>query len=348
MRKISTYIFLFITAIVIISFTSCSNRPKNVLSKGNMEDLLYDYHLARSMSDTLSQDQLYKQDYYIKGVLKKYNISQADFDSSMVWYSRHVEDMSDIYQNIQDRLKADVEKLNRQIAESQLTPTGAASGDSLDIWSFARSIRLSDDDLHNKLSFSITPDSTFHSRDVFEWTVDYISTNIPDMAHSPVMVLSVKYENDSTVTRSIMLSGSGNRSLRVQNIYEIPIRKVNGFIFLPKGGHTAMVVRTKSLMRYHAHGTPPPMEQPQNNHPGIPTIMPGQSPGQPASQPGTKPDTSKVAPSPYPSGRPTPDDLKKRQVDMSKPRGYQLRQQALEKATLKNKKKLPTPPNTTK
>lgn len=307
---------------------------------GDMEDVLYDYHLARSMSDTLSYDQSYKQAYYIKGVLKKYSITQADFDSSMVWYSRHAEDMSNIYKNIQERLQSNMDKLNRQIAESQLTPTGAASGDSLDIWSFARTIRLSDDDLHNRLSFSITPDTTFHSRDVFEWTVDYLSTNIPDMAHSPMMVLSIRYENDSTVTRSIQLSGSGNRSLRVQNIYPVPIKKINGFVFLPKGGHTAMAIHTKSLMRYHAHGNPPPMPTNQS----APTIMPTNGPIQGQPVPMTHPgqsatDTSKVAPNPFPSGRATPEELKNRKSDNSKPHGYQIRQKALEKDLLKNRKK---------
>lgn len=362
MSKKSLYTIIPFIILLFITIASCSNRPKSVLSKGQMEDVLYDYHIARSMASNLSPEQMYKQRYYVQGVFDKYHITEAQFDSSMVWYSRHAEDMADIYKNVQERLKDDIDKINSQIAENQHNPTGAASGDSLDIWTFSRNTHLTDDDLHNKLTFSITPDTTFHPRDILEWNINFIGTGMPDPMHGTVMMLSIRYENDSTITQTVQLNGSGMRSLRIQNNLPVPIRKVNGLIFMPKGAHNTLALHIRSLMRYHAHGDMPQGGGP-NGMPGssMPNGQPMPPNGQPAPSPtginvpgsaangapnAAKPDTSKTLPQgPH---RLMPEELNKKRTDDATPHGYQLRQQALEKQLQQRKPKQPAKTPTTK
>ena len=196
-----------------------------------------------------------------KEVLKKWDensvfsksMTEREGAPSFVFYEGppSANGMSAIYKKVQDRLKSNISKMNKLITESQRNPVGAASGDSLNIWTFARNTRLTGDDMHNKIVFSISPDSTFHPRDAFEWNVNFISAGM--MNGGATMSLSIRYENDSTVTQIAQLMGSGNRSLRVQNNLPIPIRKINGFIYVPKGVQGAIVVQTKALKRYHAH-----------------------------------------------------------------------------------------------
>lgn len=371
MKNSLRYFFLFFIALLLVSVTSCERRPKNVLSKGKMEDVLYDYHLARSMAENLPPDQMYKQRYFVQGVFDKYGISEADFDSSMVWYCRHTEDMSDIYKKVQDRLKSNINKMNKLITESQRNPVGAASGDSLNIWTFAKNTRLTGDDMHNKIVFSISPDSTFHPRDAFEWNVNFISTGM--MNGGATMSLSICYQNDSTVTQIAQLMGAGNRSLRVQNNLPIPIRKINGFIYVPKGIQGAIVIQTKALKRYHAHGNAPMPSAPNNNMPGnmpngqsmppngqmkqpngqpIPQAAPGNI-GQhiPGSAGGKVPNAAKVDTAKaiiQGVHRLTPQELNKKRTDSPTPHGYQLRQEALEKQMQQNKSKYPVPIKKTK
>ena len=47
-------------------------RPSDVISESKMENLLYDYHVAKSMGDNLPYSENYKKALYIDAVFKKY------------------------------------------------------------------------------------------------------------------------------------------------------------------------------------------------------------------------------------------------------------------------------------
>ena len=47
-------------------------RPSDVISESKMENLLYDYHVAKSMGDNLPYSENYKKALYINAVFKKY------------------------------------------------------------------------------------------------------------------------------------------------------------------------------------------------------------------------------------------------------------------------------------
>ena len=78
-------------------------RPSDVISESKMENLLYDYHVAKSMGDNLPYSENYKKALYIDAVFKKYGTTQAAFDSSMVWYTRNTEILSKIYDKVKKR-----------------------------------------------------------------------------------------------------------------------------------------------------------------------------------------------------------------------------------------------------
>ncbi|KAB4403140.1 DUF4296 domain-containing protein, partial [Bacteroides thetaiotaomicron] len=69
-------------------------RPDDVISESKMENLLYDYHLAKSMGDNLPYNENYKKTLYLDAVFKKYGTTEAVFDSSLVWYTRNTEVLS--------------------------------------------------------------------------------------------------------------------------------------------------------------------------------------------------------------------------------------------------------------
>ena len=60
-------------------------RPDDVISESKMENLLYDYHLAKSMGDNLPYSENYKKALYLDAVFKKYGTTEATFDSSLVY-----------------------------------------------------------------------------------------------------------------------------------------------------------------------------------------------------------------------------------------------------------------------
>lgn len=116
--KMRRIIFLFVC---LITFVSCDNRPKDVLSKSAMEQVLYDYHLAQGMITNLPSDKRRElADSYIEAVYEKNGITEAQFDSSMVWYSRHTKDMKDIYDNLYRRYKSADEEMKLRSGSSEM------------------------------------------------------------------------------------------------------------------------------------------------------------------------------------------------------------------------------------
>ena len=73
-----------------------------------MEEVLYDYYLSNGMAITPGEEGgNYTREYYHRLALKKHGYTQADFDTSMVWYYNHLEDLFRIYERVQHRLGED-------------------------------------------------------------------------------------------------------------------------------------------------------------------------------------------------------------------------------------------------
>lgn len=99
----------FIIYTLILSFlflVACSRRPSYVLSEKEMTDVLYDIQLAQAIfriNNEFSSDD--KKDSVIEGILKKHGVSQAELDSSLLWYSDNIKIYVDINEEVTKRLK---------------------------------------------------------------------------------------------------------------------------------------------------------------------------------------------------------------------------------------------------
>ena len=70
---------------------------QNIIQPDRMENILYDYHLSISMGNNLSYSDNYQKEAYKNYVFEKHHITEAEFDSSMVWYTRHTEELASLY-----------------------------------------------------------------------------------------------------------------------------------------------------------------------------------------------------------------------------------------------------------
>ncbi|MBF1586800.1 MAG: DUF4296 domain-containing protein, partial [Prevotella sp.] len=61
--------------------------PREYLQPDEMTNILYDYHLASSMAELSSNDAANTQQYRA-AVLKKYGVTQQQFDASLSYYMR--------------------------------------------------------------------------------------------------------------------------------------------------------------------------------------------------------------------------------------------------------------------
>lgn len=254
MKKLFRFQLYCVCFLVLVASSCKVEKPDSVMSESQMENLLYDYHIAKAMGENLSGDEDYKKALYVEAVFDKYGISEEYFDSSMVWYTRNTKTLSEIYEKVSERLKIKQNAINHLIAMRDNKPKMSAPGDSIDVWIWQKVVKLTGFPLNNKFTFSLPADSNFKRRDELLWKAKYSFLNgIPDSTMAPIMAMQIVYKNDSVIdccTKRIFESGT--QDIRIQSD-TMDIKEINGFIFSPKS--EGLLVSDISLVRYHDHSS---------------------------------------------------------------------------------------------
>lgn len=87
-------------------------RPRGVLSNREMRAVLYDIHRADGAIQVAGYNYGHNQELsaYYQSVLDKHGITQAQFDSSLVWFTDNPQIFNKIYPNVIERLQADMDR----------------------------------------------------------------------------------------------------------------------------------------------------------------------------------------------------------------------------------------------
>lgn len=255
-RRFNKYNLLLLILVLFV-FSACKVKvPKEVIQPATMEKLLYDYHIAKAMGDGLPYTENYKKALYVEDVFQKYHVTEAEFDSSMVWYTRNTEVLADMYQKINKRLKTELDDVKRLISIRDNKPITSEDGDSIDVWYMERVYRLTGYPLANRLTFNLPSDPNFHARDTLSWLVSYnYMGNEPDSARAAIMAMHIVYENDSIISEIKKIFNSGRDSIRLQSDTLGAIKEIKGFIYYNNTTQDSigtLWVDSISLMRYHS------------------------------------------------------------------------------------------------
>ena len=236
---------------------SCDvKRPKGVLDEAEMEEVLYDYHIAKVMAEEVPYNEAYRRPLYRQGVFVKHGITEAQFDSSMVWYTRHTDLLAKMYERITKRLKQANDAVNDLIALRDMPTEEIPSGDSVRVWHLRRHQLLTSVPLNSCLKFELTADTTFHERDSLCFQLDYRYHGlVPDTLEAAVMGLTLHFKNDSILHtwQRLLPAEAGNTELVLQSDTLGVLRTVSGFIYLPNSlKATTLRLLSSQVMRYHA------------------------------------------------------------------------------------------------
>lgn len=237
-----------------LSLASCQvERPETVMTDAKMEAVLYDYHIARAIGEEVPYDENYKRVLYVESVFKKHGITQADFDTSMVWFARNPEVLSKIYEKVNQKLRTERDHINKLIAIRDNKPKESQSGDSIDVWMWQRIYQLTGMPLDNKITFALSSDSNFYDRDTLCWNIRFRFEERIDTFNVPIMALQIHYENDSLVSKVGKITTSGVKSIALSADTLGPIKEIRGFVYYPlQEGTSPLLMDRISLMRYHA------------------------------------------------------------------------------------------------
>ena len=91
--------------------TSCGKEiPSDIIQPLKMEKVLYDYHLSMGVSSNMDNAE---KEACKKFVFQKHGISEAEFDSSMVWYTRETKELTAIYNNLDRKFNQEHKQIER-------------------------------------------------------------------------------------------------------------------------------------------------------------------------------------------------------------------------------------------
>ena len=215
--------------------SSCKpSLPSGVLSKSKMTDILYDYHLALAMAHMDDNGDKGQSLAYREAVLRKHDVTSAEFDSSMVYYMRHTELLEDVYKDLTDRYNNEITAMGGSAKEGGEFANLSATGDTANVWNLATSMVFMPVKPFNSTSFDIKVDSTFHKGDrlMLDFDAQFI---YQDGMRNGVAMLAVQFGNDSIAQRTIMIQSTQHYSVELSDADSLGIKIVKGYFMLMNG-----------------------------------------------------------------------------------------------------------------
>lgn len=212
--------------------SSCKpSLPSGVLSKSKMTDILYDYHLALAMAHMDDNGDKGQSLAYREAVLRKHDVTPAEFDSSMVYYMRHTELLEDVYKDLTDRYNNEITAMGGSAKEGGEFANLSATGDTANVWNLAASMVFMPVKPFNSTSFDIKVDSTFHKGDrlMLDFDAQFI---YQDGMRNGVAMLAVQFGNDSIAQRTIMIQSTQHYSVELSDADSLGIKSVKGYFML--------------------------------------------------------------------------------------------------------------------
>lgn len=220
---------------LLFSVSSCKpSLPSGVLSKGKMTDILYDYHLALAMAHMDDNGDKGQSLAYREAVLRKHDVTSAEFDSSMVYYMRHTELLEDVYKDLTDRYSNEITAMGGNVSSGGEFANLSATGDTANVWNLATSMVFMPVKPFNSTSFDIKVDSTFHKGDrlMLDFDAQFI---YQDGMRNGVAMLAVQFGNDSIAQRTIMIQSTQHYSVELSDADSLGIKSVKGYFMLMNG-----------------------------------------------------------------------------------------------------------------
>ncbi len=213
---------LCLTAIL---FTSCKpTLPKGILDEEEMEDVLFDYYMAKSMAAQAKDSSAYKMRQYTQSVYEKHGLTEEEFNTSTKYYAKHANKLYTIYKQLDKRFGMIVPSGGLHSSFSSFTK----AGDTVNVWQ-ARPLWLLSSLGDNRQAFKLECDSTYLPGDKLIWRFS-TSWLYKEANKSASAVIAVTYANDSTAAVSRGLYNANAQEVSIVLGKEKPV-SVSGLIY---------------------------------------------------------------------------------------------------------------------
>lgn len=226
---------------LLFGLASCKpSVPDTYIQPDELEDILYEYHLARAMSDQGGGDK--DMVAYKAAILNKYGYTEAELDSSMYYYVRHTKLMRTVYEHLSDRLSKEALALGASANDIRKYGSGDLSGDTANVWTGQRSIVLMPGKATCLSTYEVKVDTSFHAGD--KLSLDFSGQFIyQEGVRDGIAVMAVRFANDSVAQSVCHVSSASNYSLTITDTKRLGIKSIKGFFMLNNKGETQTTLR---------------------------------------------------------------------------------------------------------
>lgn len=253
MRNKRRLITCWPVGLVLFCLLACSKVPDGILSEKEMQQVVKDMMLAQSMTSAdykAYPDNESKQALY-EGVFRKYGITQAEYDSSLVWYGRNL----DIYMKVYERVLADLDKEIKGLGDVQADAAPVSNRDSVNIWPRRPYLILYPEALFNGVLFDSRPETSYSSGSIFALGLRVWGIR-KGMRALPEIRLSAD-QGDTIVTVNEQIKHDGYQEIWLKTIPTKRVKRVYGYIRLNHSAsdYAKIYIDSLNLVKYN-YGSP--------------------------------------------------------------------------------------------
>lgn len=219
-----------VLALGLLLMTACKpGVPEDVIQPDDMEDILYDYHLAQGIGSRDGEGIDYNRNLCFQAVLKKHHVTEAQFDSALVYYYTRADRFIDIYKNVQERLGEEALVYGASQSEVDRYSSTSLTGDTADVWEGKRREVLMSQRPYHMVQFFQKADTSYHAGDSFLMTFNntFLSQS---SSRQTYLYLAVTYDNDSTYSQQTTIGGQ-TTALRVP-VCKLAVKDIRGYILM--------------------------------------------------------------------------------------------------------------------
>lgn len=234
-QKHNKLLYAWAKICILLAFVLVSCKPtvpSTYIQPGEMEDLLYDYHVAMSMAAVKNVNPT-EQEAYKLAVFERYGIDETKFESSLKYYMRHTERLKKIYENIDERLKKEAQAQGVSASDFNQYGDESLKGDTTNVWNRAKAVILTPQSPYNYHYFEVKTDTTFHKGDQLTLEFDPLFI-VQDGTREGVAVFTVTFGNDSIATETARFFSEGHQSVPIQDTAHSGIKRVRGYFYMPQ------------------------------------------------------------------------------------------------------------------
>ncbi len=269
--------------LIVLAMIGCKpSVPSEYIQPDDLEDILYDYHVAQAMANETPQkdggENGYHKNAYFQSVLRKYDVTEAEFDSSLVYYYSHANRLKKIYEQVRERLNDEAKALGASVGDINKYSTYSDKGDTANVWQNETDLLLTPLPTSNRYDIYVKADTSYYQGDtfMFQFMSDFICQS---GARDAVVCLVAKYENDSTTQTINHVSMTGQTQVRVPQNREGTLKELRGFIYLNNNERNSdirkmLFVSQIQLIRFHSkeknNETKSSVATPADSLPGAP------------------------------------------------------------------------------